>query len=123
VGDRGIIDALLNKPMITVDGQVSKWLNVWFRSADVLQLLAMTFAAAQKGWDGVALVILMLFDWAVVFIANIGSRVVLRFMKNNDLSIKVWTLDFPGKSSKISDLPLSYLYTRSYSHAHGYSPL
>jgi hypothetical protein len=123
VGDRGIIDALLNKPMITVDGQVSKWLNVWFRSADVLQLLAMTFAAAQKGWDGVALVILMLFDWAVVFIANIGSRVVLRFMKNNDLSVKVWTLDFPGKSSKISDLPLSYLYTRSYSHAHGYSPL
>jgi hypothetical protein len=43
VGDRGIIDALLNKPMITIDDPVSQGLILWFRSADVLQLLAMTF--------------------------------------------------------------------------------
>lgn len=97
VGDRGIIDALLNKPMITIDDVTSQWLVVWFRSADVLQLLAMTFAAAQKGWDGVALVILMLSDWLVVFITNMGGRVVRNFMRDNHLSVKVWTLDFPGK--------------------------
>lgn len=100
VGDRGIIDALLNKPMIEIEDVTSQWLILWFRSADVLQLLAMTFAAAQKGWDGVALVILMLSDWLVVFIASIGGRMVQNFMKNNDLSVKVWTLDFPGKLSR-----------------------
>lgn len=99
VGDRGPIDGLLNKHMMVIDSQASQWLVIWFRCADVLQLLAMTFAAAQKGWDGVAQVLYMLFNWAIVFVTDLGDRVMKKFMRTNDLGVDVWALDYPGKSS------------------------
>ncbi|KAF2228355.1 hypothetical protein EV356DRAFT_549880 [Viridothelium virens] len=65
MGDRGVIDTLLNKAMIVVPKcRVNKVAAAWFRAAHIFQLLAMTFAAGQKGWDGVLLVILMVADFA-----------------------------------------------------------
>jgi hypothetical protein len=48
----------------------------WFGCAHVLQLLAMTYVAAQKGWDGVAMVIAMLLDFAfgIMFITINSSQ-------------------------------------------------
>jgi hypothetical protein len=120
IGDRGVIDGLLNKHMIAIDGPASQWLVMWFRFADVLQLLAMTFAAAQKGWDGVALLIFMLFDWAVVFVTNLGDRVIHKFMRNNDLGVEVWALDFPGKSTRCHSASHFDLDSRTCGHAHGH---
>jgi hypothetical protein len=66
IGDRGIVDALMNKTMIMVPACKSNAVTaVWFSAAHVLQLLAMTFVAGQKGWDGVLLVVLMAADFAL----------------------------------------------------------
>lgn len=62
IGDRAIVDYLLNKPMI-VAPIANRWLLTWFKLAHITQLLAMIFVAAQKGWDGVAMFILMLVDY------------------------------------------------------------
>lgn len=120
VGDRGVIDGVLNKHMIAIDRSASQWLVLWFRYADTLQLLAMTFAAAQKGWDGVALVIYMLVDWAAVFVMNLGDRVVQRLLRNNHLSVEVWALDFPGKSWRCQSASPFDLYFRTCGYAYGY---
>ena len=37
-----------------------KKLSYYFQAAHFVQLLAMTFVAAQKGWDGLTLLMLML---------------------------------------------------------------
>lgn len=59
-GDRIIIDWLLNKTMITlgvVEG--SRGFYLYFLCSHSLQLLAMTYVAAQKGWDGLFLLLCM----------------------------------------------------------------
>jgi hypothetical protein len=61
-GDRGIVDYLLNKPMFTIP-RSNFWLSSWFRVGHTLQILSMTFVAAQRGWDGVAMTVLMLIEY------------------------------------------------------------
>ncbi|CZR69337.1 uncharacterized protein PAC_19237 [Phialocephala subalpina] len=60
-GDRGIVDYLLNKPMISPP-EMSAWVHCWFRIGHISQILSMTFVAAQRGWDGVAMTVLMLLE-------------------------------------------------------------
>jgi hypothetical protein len=98
VGDRGVVDALLNKPMVHLRPCVSA-LWYWFKIADVLQLLAMTFAAAQKGWDGVAMVVLMFLDWTFEVVTDRDSLVAQRFLKNYGVEIKSSQLSFKGISA------------------------
>ena len=95
VGDRGVIDALLNKPMISID-QHPLPLCLWFKVADALQLLAMTFAAAQKGWDGVAMVILMFLDWIFETSTDRNGIVADRFLKDKNIEISGSRLYFKG---------------------------
>ncbi|KKO96953.1 hypothetical protein THAR02_10941 [Trichoderma harzianum] len=61
-GDRGLIDSLLNKPMIghLRPTQFRRFVYTWFRCAEVLQVIAMTFVAGQKGWDSLMLLILII---------------------------------------------------------------
>lgn len=63
VGERGIVDSLLNKTMVTIPTTRRNVLIAhWLRCAHVLQLLSMTFVAAAKGWDGVGMLTAMLAD-------------------------------------------------------------
>lgn len=65
-GERAVVDALLNKTMFTVpDQRGTRPIAQWLQIAHMLHLLAMTFVAAQKGWDGVCLVILLTLDWVL----------------------------------------------------------
>ncbi|KAI4191564.1 MAG: hypothetical protein LQ348_003497 [Seirophora lacunosa] len=58
MGDRGVIDWMLNKTMLQ-----TPWANrlqiAYFRIAHALQISAMTFVAAQKGVDGLCLLVLL----------------------------------------------------------------
>ncbi|CRK17221.1 hypothetical protein BN1708_011975 [Verticillium longisporum] len=55
-----------NKPMFLVpSGEGVDMAASWFWFANLVQLVAMTFVAGQKGWDGVALVLLLGLHWAV----------------------------------------------------------
>lgn len=59
-GDRGVVDSLLNKTMVDLPaGRFSTSTAHLLTAAHAIQLLGMTFVAAQKGWDGVCLVILL----------------------------------------------------------------
>ena len=66
IGDKGVVDTLLNKPMIVIPEE--NWIpiaSMWFRVAHIAQLIAMTFSAANKGWDGVCLVILLVAHYSL----------------------------------------------------------
>lgn len=67
VGDRGVIDSLLNKTMLSSPA-ANRMLVGYFRLAHVLQLLAMTYVAAQKGIDGVSLVLLLLVNYGFQYL-------------------------------------------------------
>ncbi|OQE39165.1 hypothetical protein PENCOP_c007G01750 [Penicillium coprophilum] len=59
-GDRAIVDTLLNKPMISLpEGKQAQLAARWFYFAHGLQLAAITYVAAQKGWDGICLVCIL----------------------------------------------------------------
>lgn len=63
-GSRAVVDTLLNKTMFAIPPHQTALTGPvvvarWLRLAHALQLLAMTFTAAQKGWDGVCLVVLL----------------------------------------------------------------
>lgn len=59
IGDRAIVDTLLNKTMISFTGPCAV-VAAWLHAAYFLQLVAMTRVAAQKGYDGIFLLALML---------------------------------------------------------------
>lgn len=72
----------------------------WFRIAHVLQLLAMTFVAAEKGWDGVTLVILLL-------LANMmhwryrKNQLARRWLRTEDICVKAKSFEFTGRTAML----------------------
>lgn len=60
---RGVVDSLPNQTMIEISS--GSWLSHWFRLAHLIQLLAMTFVAAQRGWDRLALLFILLYEWVL----------------------------------------------------------
>jgi hypothetical protein len=97
-GDRGIVDSLLNKPMVVV--LPSRWNETlaWIlRCSHAVQLVAMIFVAGQKGWDGIALVIIMAL--------NVLSRwrwtdglIVKRWMDVEGIDVHARSFDFTGRT-------------------------
>lgn len=64
IGDRGVVDHLLNKEMVRL-GPYKLYLSNFFVLAHMAQILRMTFVAANKSWDCIAMVSLMLFSRAI----------------------------------------------------------
>ncbi|KAH8755870.1 hypothetical protein F5882DRAFT_418518 [Hyaloscypha sp. PMI_1271] len=62
IGDRGVVDHLLNKDMVRVEPRSALLAN-YFQLAHILQVIAMAFAAAHRGWDGAVMVLMMLVSW------------------------------------------------------------
>jgi len=62
-----------------------------------VQLLAMTYVAAQKGWDGVAMTILMLAAWA--FSWQFGDKLMARrWLEDSGVVIKAKSFQFSGRT-------------------------
>ena len=99
IGDRGIVDALLNKPMFSIP-PFGKYLAQWFRTAHVIQLLAMTFVAAQKGWDGLALVILLLLADAMHWRYR-KTQLAQRWLRTEDICVKARSFEFTGRTAML----------------------
>lgn len=97
-GDRGVVDTLLNKTMITLPD--SRWRGVlaWtLRIAHAVQLLAMTYVAGQKGWDGVSLVVLMGVN-AAWNLRRSDEQIVRRWMGREGVSVELKTFEFTGRT-------------------------
>lgn len=100
-GDRGIVDTLLNKPMILLpDGKGTRIAALWFRCADIIQLMAMTFVAAQKGWDGVCLVLLLAVDYAVSWLFG-RHALTSNWLEQEHVDANIETFEFSGRSGMI----------------------
>ncbi|WYZ36501.1 hypothetical protein EsH8_II_000007 [Colletotrichum jinshuiense] len=98
VGDRGVVDSLLNKSMFAVpDGRRQHLAALWFDAAHVLQLVAMTFVAGHKGWDGVALVALIAIQWSSLYIFSRRSVLARYWLHTEGVDAKVRSFQFGGR--------------------------
>jgi hypothetical protein len=69
----------------------------WLRAAHIIQLLAMTFVASQKGWDGVALLILLIISTVMQF--RFRREMLTRmFCEENGVAVKQNSFEFSGRT-------------------------
>ena len=95
VGDRGIVDSLLNKTMVAIPRQ--RFVAIWLRAANLVQLLAMTFVASEKGWDGVSL--LTLLGISSIMQQRLQRKRVARiFCEDNGIMVKREIFEFSGRT-------------------------
>ncbi|ETS77390.1 hypothetical protein PFICI_11264 [Pestalotiopsis fici W106-1] len=97
IGDRGVADTLLNKPMFMVPkGRSTRFAAGWFWFANLFQLTAMTYVAAQKGWDGVWLVALLAVHWALRW--SFSGRALARdWLEREGIDANVRSFEFGGR--------------------------
>ncbi|KAL9097524.1 MAG: hypothetical protein Q9165_000420 [Trypethelium subeluteriae] len=99
MGDRGAVDTLLNKTMICVRGdQQEQWCSSWLRLAHAIQLLSMTFVAAQKGWDGVGLLVLVAIEWIRRWNMR-KENLANSWLRKEGVHIKVRSYEFTGRGT------------------------
>ncbi|KAK6829655.1 hypothetical protein PG987_010239 [Apiospora arundinis] len=104
IGDRGIVDTLLNKPMFTVpEGRSAHLAARWFWFANVLQLAAMTFVAAQKGWDGVMMLALLAIHWALQWFSS-GQDLACDWLAREGVDADVRSFEFGGRYAMMGSI-------------------
>ncbi|KAH8588780.1 hypothetical protein B0O99DRAFT_554557 [Bisporella sp. PMI_857] len=105
IGDRGIIDSLLNKPMIlsisTSRNIGIKYLASFLRLLALLQLVSMTFVAAQKGWDGIGMLILIILAWASDLVVYGENQLTERWLFSGGIKIEAKSFQFSGRAIMI----------------------
>lgn len=111
LGDRGMIDSLLNKPMVEIYKTNSFVLN-WFRFAEILQVLAMTYVAGQKGWDSMCLLIVILL-WSLTRL-NSRNKHASAWLKEEGLTTTSFRCEFPGRSELLGAVQLLSTQKRTY---------
>ena len=99
-GDRGIVDHFLNKPMVELQN-LRPHLLQWFKVSHIAQLIAMTYVTAQKGWDGIAMVILMLCAWLMKWCWG-DDYLARQWLVKEGISVRVKSFDFEGRTAMIS---------------------
>lgn len=99
VGDRGVIDSLLNKTMVVLSTQ-SLVLLYWFKVAHIAQLLAMTFVAAEKGWDGILMVLFMLVVEGSLWCSR-DLQVARLWLEAEGITVKARSFEFSGRTSMV----------------------
>ncbi|KAI0098180.1 hypothetical protein GGR51DRAFT_437618 [Nemania sp. FL0031] len=101
IGDRGIVDTLLNKPMFVLpDGPWANLASRWFWFANLLQFAAMTFVAAQKGWDGVWMAVLLATHWTLRYTLY-GRTLARDWLEREGVEARVASFEFGGRYAMI----------------------
>jgi hypothetical protein len=96
IGDRGVVDWLLNKSMLSTPS-AGAVLTAYFRFAHLAQMLAMTYVAAQKGVDGVSLVILMLINSILQWLTG-HHQMARKWLENENVHTDAHTFEFSGRT-------------------------
>lgn len=106
IGDRTVADTLLNKPMFVVPGSnLTRFAASWFWFANLLQIAAMTFVAAQKGWDGVWMVVLLAIHWALRWSSS-GRCLAREWMEREGIDAEVKSFEFGGRYAMMGAIQL-----------------
>ncbi len=107
IGDRGIVDALLNKPMFAPpQGRAAYLMAGWLKAAHALQLGAMTFVAAQRGWDGVLLCLLMTLSRCATGFLRGRQAVVRDFLEREGVTADVKVFEFGSRNALMGAVQL-----------------
>lgn len=108
-GDRGVVDNLLNKAMIRIPSsrpfRSLRFLMLLLRIGHILHFLSMTFVAAQKGWDGVAMVLLMVAVWVTEWFWN-DETIARQWLDVEGVKIKARRFDFEGRMQMVGSIHL-----------------
>lgn len=99
MGDRGVIDWLLNKTMLATPS-ASRLQMVYFRLAHPLQLLAMTFVGAQKGVDGISLVVILVVNYGFQYLFG-GHKMARQWLEAEHVSVDAHTFRFTGRTPMV----------------------
>ena len=99
MGDRGVIDWMLNKTMLQTPS-ANRLQMAYFRLAHILQLLAMTFVAAQKGVDGVCLLVLLASTHGFQYLFG-GHKRARQWLEAENVAIDAHTFRFSGRTPMI----------------------
>ncbi|KAI1204977.1 uncharacterized protein F4807DRAFT_444586 [Annulohypoxylon truncatum] len=103
LGDRGMIDSLLNKPMVEICKTNPIVLN-WFQFAEILQVLAMTYVAGQRGWDALCLLMVILL-WSLTRF-NSRHKHAETWLQEEGFSTRTLRCEFPGRSELLGAVQL-----------------
>ncbi|GKU05099.1 hypothetical protein FLAG1_07823 [Fusarium langsethiae] len=102
IGSRGVIDTMLNKTMIQgFTSPLHGWKIYSLAVLEVLQLAIMTYVAAQKGWDGVALLSLIIVAWTFDSVVYSDGKLAQRWIKRNGIQVETFSLQFSGRTPLI----------------------
>jgi hypothetical protein len=97
-----VVDTLLNKTMIVIpDWNSRSFMCIWLQCAHLLQLLAMTYTAAQKGWDGVALLALIIVEY-VSSLRYLGPGLAKHWLREESVNCVCHTFEFSGRTTMIA---------------------
>ncbi|KAH7000975.1 hypothetical protein EDB80DRAFT_535707, partial [Ilyonectria destructans] len=108
-GSRGVIDGLLNKTMIQAINSpfgTSTWMGYFFSFFEVVQLVAMTYVAAQKGRDGVALLALVVVAWAFDSVVYTDDKMAALWLRREGVTMKARSFRFSGRTPLLGAIQL-----------------
>ncbi|KXJ89138.1 hypothetical protein Micbo1qcDRAFT_103972, partial [Microdochium bolleyi] len=98
IGERAIADTLLNKPMFAVaEGKLIDLAASWFWFAHLLQFLAMTFVTAQKGWDGVMLLVILAVHRGFRWLMGGSSGLAAGWLDGEGVGARVQSFEFGSR--------------------------
>ncbi|KAI1190787.1 hypothetical protein F5B17DRAFT_38908 [Nemania serpens] len=108
IGDRGVVDTLLNKPMFVLPDErsASVFAAAWFWVANLLQFAAMTFVAAQKGWDGVSMVVLLAVHWALRWFPHGDQYLASNWVEREGIGAHVRSFEFTGRTAMMGAIQI-----------------
>ena len=99
MGDRGIVDWLLNKSMLATPPAGRLQTN-FFRVAHIFQLLAMTYLAAQKGVDRVCFVSILVANYCFQYLLG-DHKMARRWLEADRVSVEANTFVFSGRTPMV----------------------
>lgn len=106
IGDRAIVDTLLNKPMVYFpEGKQAQLAARWFAFAHLLQLVTITYVAAQKGWDGICLLMVLLLQYAYKW-TFCGDTKAADWLSREGIEVKVRTYEFGWRAAMLGCIQL-----------------
>ncbi|KAL6871755.1 hypothetical protein HDV57DRAFT_272236 [Trichoderma longibrachiatum] len=106
-GSRAVVDGLLNKPMILdITARPNAMLALTLRALAVLQIVTMTYVAAQKGWDGVGLLVLIVVAWTLDYALYNDDKLAAGWLKRENVSMKAWKCRFSGRTAMLGSIQM-----------------
>ncbi|PNP53230.1 hypothetical protein THARTR1_06247 [Trichoderma harzianum] len=106
-GSRAVVDGLVNKPMVLgITARHKTALALALRGLAVLQLLTMTYVAAQKGWDGVGLLVLIAVARTLDYALYSDDRLAATWLRRECVGMKAWKCQFSGRTPMLGTIQL-----------------